>query len=731
MTDPERVGPGPRETSGITISLIARHVRARAGEQGVAQLLQVSGVPLTAADLEGEHSWCSYADKIALFEAAATVLGDPAASRHIGETVLEHRVGLALKLLLRALGSPGQVVRNVARAAPKFSAVCTMDAVSVERTRAVVSYQLHAGHTPSRHDCDYNIGLLSQVAPLFGLPQAVVVHDACQVRGADRCIYRMSWQSRRRVPWQNPRSRMAMLEDQLNTVTEQSLALQSTIADLVSGDELSSVLARVATRAGTAVRATQYLLAVRADDEAPLSIHADGLADEAARTLAGEILAGAEAGDDHGDAAGSRLVVDVVSARRHYGRLAALNPHGLGFFPEERVLLAAYARHAAAALDAATALEAARVRGQTATVLLDLARALAGTTTPVDAARRIAQAAPDVVGGRRAVVALWEGDPGVLAVAAVHGCPPDLARTLLQVRVRRSDNSHLADLLAHQGPRWYPPGADDPFLGALLTALDSPGVFAAPALSRGDLLGVICLDNGPRPPCLDVSPVLEARMAGLADQAATALDNARLTEAQSRTLEELRASEQRNRHLATHDSLTGLPNRMLLTDRVGRALASARRHRHRLGLMFLDIDHFKLVNDDHGHDVGDDLLRAVAGRLRATVRDEDTMGRLGGDEFVLLLPRIGSAVDAEAVAAKVVAGFRRPFAVQGQDLKLTASIGVALYPEDGEETAALLRAADVAMYRAKDGGRDRYEMAGEGGSGRVHLDLGDPTTEAG
>ncbi|MED5619957.1 sensor domain-containing protein [Ideonella sp. BN130291] len=168
--------------------------------------------------------------------------------------------------------------------------------------------------------------------------------------------------------------------------------------------------------------------------------------------------------------------------------------------------------------------------------------------------------------------------------------------------------------------------------------------------------------------------------------------------------------EERVRHLANHDALTNLPNRRLLLDRLGQALALARRAGEQVAVMFLDLDRFKTINDSLGHQVGDELLRGVATRLAGLVRDGDTVARLGGDEFVMVLPRVGSETQVALVAAKLMEALALPFQLHGRELHVTPSIGIALYPGDGETAETLLRNADSAMYHAKEAGRDTYQF---------------------
>ena len=177
-----------------------------------------------------------------------------------------------------------------------------------------------------------------------------------------------------------------------------------------------------------------------------------------------------------------------------------------------------------------------------------------------------------------------------------------------------------------------------------------------------------------------------------------------------RDVSEQRETEEALRALVYRDPLTGLPNRRLFEDRLAIALAQAHRYRHRLAVIFLDLDRFKQVNDTLGHAAGDALLRAVSGRLTESVREGDTVARLAGDEFTLLLPGIHYAEDLAAISRKLVEALRQPFPLDTHQVRVTASGGISLYPEDGEEAEALLKKADAAMYRAKERGRDNFQL---------------------
>ncbi len=163
-------------------------------------------------------------------------------------------------------------------------------------------------------------------------------------------------------------------------------------------------------------------------------------------------------------------------------------------------------------------------------------------------------------------------------------------------------------------------------------------------------------------------------------------------------------------HQAHHDALTGLPNRILFKDRAQQAIAHAHRHQTRVAVLFLDLDRFKLINDTLGHSAGDQLLRATGERLSACLREEDTVSRQGGDEFLILLPEMHSEGQVAKVAQKLMNVFKEPFILHEQEIYITISLGIVLYPTDGEDIETLIKYADTAMYHAKEEGRNRYQF---------------------
>lgn len=179
----------------------------------------------------------------------------------------------------------------------------------------------------------------------------------------------------------------------------------------------------------------------------------------------------------------------------------------------------------------------------------------------------------------------------------------------------------------------------------------------------------------------------------------------------ARDITERRRAEDRLHHLALHDALTGLPNRFLFFERVSLALIQARRHDLQVALLFIDLDRFKEINDSLGHQIGDRLLQATASRLRGCLREGDVIARLGGDEFVVSLTALTDGGDAALIAGKILATLHEPFHVGSHELNVSASIGIGIYPADGQDMEALMHAADTAMYHAKKQGRGNCQLA--------------------
>lgn len=688
MSDP---APPLRHIAGTTTRLMVGYVRDRIGDDGVARLLARAGDQRAVTALEDEHGWSSYDQTIALFEAAAHLLDDPTVGRRMGEEVIRQTVGTPIVELLRTLGSPGEMCREIARTSAKFQTIGDATSVEIEDDHALIGFTIHDGFTRNRLHCDYMIGLLSQIPVLFGLPPGDVDHDECQVDGGHQCLYAVRWSHRERPAEEVAAQRIELLTAHTKILQEQVHDLLSTTADLVSADDVATVLARIAARATGAVRAPRYVLALRGTEHHPPSVHHDGLNDADAAAVATDLLAGRV-----GHGSGSRLVVDVTSARRDYGRLAALYDEEGRFFPDEEPVLAAYARNAAAALDAAHALEEAKRGEQTARGLLHVARSLSDASTPAGVAKTISTAVPVIAGCTEAELYRVAPSGTGLRRARLRG-PASTESDLDALASLLADTPSLLSILSAPAPTWVDVGdADTPLAGWFARSGVAGAVFV-PVVAAGEALGVIVASWHDVPP---VSDGLTERLAAVADQAATALRNAELIE--------------QVRHQALHDALTGLPNQVLFRDRADQALAASARDGHGVAVMFCDLDRFKLVNDTLGHSVGNELLCQVTARLLRAAGQDVTVARQGGDEFTLLVPETSGARELADLADRILTAIRAPLCVSGEDLQVSGSIGIAVAPEHGTSTEDLLRYADLAMYEAKQAGRDTWRLAAEG-----------------
>ena len=378
---------GRRETAGITTRLIIMYMREVLGPGAVDELLARAGEQRPVAVLEDERTWSTYDQKIALFEAATALTGDPRVAYRIGCSVLDAQLGRPQKMVIGALGSPQQVLRSIARANVKFSTSATMRTVDTTPRQGTVAYRLHTQHTPSRYDCDYNQGLLSRVTVLFGLPPARIEHRSCQVDGAHECRYTLRWPALRRLaPRTRRKSRTIATEALRYQVTE----LEQAVLDTLGAEDLDNVLERLAARAGTAVRAQHHLIAFRLDDGEQRLI-GDGFRPELTQRL-GRTLLEHDTVDTDGHVA---IVAPIATARRRYGALAAFLPADSGFLPTEQDHLEAYAGLAAAAVEAASSLAAER-RSATAThALLQFARTLAQLHSEEEIAEAVAAGGAD------------------------------------------------------------------------------------------------------------------------------------------------------------------------------------------------------------------------------------------------------------------------------------------------------------------------------------------------
>jgi diguanylate cyclase (GGDEF)-like protein/putative nucleotidyltransferase with HDIG domain len=661
-------------------STLVRHVRTQAGEDAIDEILSRARLEYSAGYLDDPSNWIWQHEAIDLLVAAADVLGDPEIGLHVGEQTVRQHAGTPVATMLRSLGSPEAVYEQLTVAVSKFSTTTDLHP-EVEEGRAVVSAR-------SRHDfvrhplmCDWTRGLLSQPPALFGAPPAHVEESLCQARGDECCRYTITWDAE--LATADPQQLATALETQIAAMTQRMDNMYATARDLIAVDDLDGALARITERAATAARAPNYLLAVRTNPADPPRVHHRGyVSDEEVAAAASALLEGSI-----DDADGSRIVVDVASATRHYGRLMAASPGG-AFFAHEREALDVYARYAATVLDTATALEEARSREEQSRALLELSRAVAAASTSDEVARRLAEVVPAVVDCDRVATFIWDEEEEALVCRAMTG-HGEMVRDL---RIRATDTPVLATLLEHAQPSpiFFEPDTDDEFVAGILRQTGSKALIVVPIVAHDHFYGSLHVSVGERPERLQPTAALLDLLAGVVAQTATALDNARLIETMA--------------HQARFDNLTGLLGHRAFHEALEIQLEVAKP----FTLASIDIDDFKLINDLHGHPIGDEALRRVAEALRRGAGEHDSVFRVGGEEFAVLLPG-RDADDARQTAERL----REAVASTPFTLPLRVSIGLASWPGDAKDRDSLLERADDALYGAKRAGKNRVVGAGE------------------
>jgi len=529
--------------------------------------------------------------------------------------------------------------------------------------------------------CEWTAGLLAGTPILFGLPLARVEETECQARGDAHCSYTLSWDRELAAAAADPQQRVTALEVQMAAMSERLQSAYATASDLVSTEDLDTVLHRIVERAANAVRAPSHILALHAEQGSEPQVYRHGIDRRAALALAQATL-------EHGAPAGnSTLVVEVTSSRRHYGQLIAHYPTAVEFFPQDREMLGLYAKHAAAVLDTAMALRESARRHSQVNLLLSLSEALAQTGTSDEVAKRLAEAIPEVVDCDRMGVWLWDDNEEQLTSASVWGREPEQAAYLLGVKISPKDTPRLARMAADPQPVFLDQATDDPFLRQLMVTLEALVLAVVPIVARGVFVGALSVAVTERPERLQPDSELIDQLTGVAALAAPAIQNARL-------VDELH-------HSASHDGLTGLLNLVGFRQHIDRALTCVGATDERVGLLFVDLNDFKLINDTFGHEGGDELLRQAAARLRAIGRGDDRVARLGGDEFAVILADVDRDYQVRAAEARVRAAFVEPFVLGDLSASVGASVGGVVWPEDGRTVNQLVRRADAAMYQDK------------------------------
>jgi diguanylate cyclase (GGDEF)-like protein len=666
-------------------SVLLRLIRSEGGEPAVAQLLERAEVKREPSYLENVDNWISLDEATAMFEAGVQQTGDPLFARRVGENTLRQHAGTQVATVLRTLGSTEAVLEAVTLSTARLSAVTKMDAIEVAPGRGVVRACAREGFTRRRLHCDWTTGLLAGLPILFGLPLARVEESECQTHGDDQCLYTVTWDPELAAAAADPQQRVTSLEAQLVAMSERLHGAYATAGDLVSTDDLDAVLRRIVERAADAVRAPSHILAVRTGPSAELQVYSHGIDAQRAEELATATLAQeATVGD-------STLVVEVASARRQYGQLIARYPGSVEFFPQEHELLSLYAKHAAAVLDMSVALEQSTRRHEQVSSLLSLSHAVAQAGTSEEVAERLVAMTPEVVDCDRVGVWMWDHLEQSLRSLAMSGQTPEQADYLRELVISPDDTPLLPQLIAVPEPQFFDDQSEDPFIRGLMATLGMAALAIVPIVARDIFLGVFTVSVTDGPQRLRSDGELPERLTGVAALAATAIQNGQLVDKLS--------------HKASHDALTGLLNRVGFRQCIDRILDSAGPGESQLGLLFVDLDDFKQVNDAYGHEAGDELIRKAAQRLESIARSGDGVARLGGDEFAIILANIGEESHIRAAEARVRTAFVEPFMLGDVSISVGASVGGGLWPRDGRTVTELVRHADAAMYEDKAKGR--------------------------
>jgi diguanylate cyclase (GGDEF)-like protein len=659
-----------RHFSNSLIRMLLEVAEQRLGADSVVELLAAAGETRPMAELCDDAAWSSYDQFVAVLRAASAAMGGPESleSIHV-DAPLVTSTGSTTEMvaLVHQLGSPIQLIRSMGTS----SQFTIMEIHNTELGDASYrcSFRTAEGFEMVPELCAYMRGIVPLGVRVFGYDDITVEPVSCCVHGDEWCSVTVSWDDTRDAEFLLEEARL-----QRHVAEQRLAAFHETIADIVSVDDLDAVLDRIVASASRAMASSAHILEV---DGLPgcTRHYTRGVSPAEARSIAERL------DEDDPD----YLVVQVASSVRHYGRLiVADSSRGAQF---ERPAVESYARLAATALDAAVALEESRREARTTAAMLELASSLAELGTAAEVAAKIAHAIPALIDcDGSAVLLRRDGALEVVARLSFDGetagiardAPIDAYEHLIRgVIVRRLDD--------------MTPGARE--------VADEQGIVAiatAPILLDDVVSGLLVAGVRSAPERLEDDPHLPERFTGLAAQASIALRNALLVD--------------QIRHQSLHDPLTDLPNRALILDRAEQMIARSARSKRPCAAFFIDLDGFKEVNDTQGHEAGDHVLKAVADRLRAAVRESDTVGRLGGDEFVVLAD--GASLDAgvDVVAERLLDILREPFelAIAEQPFAVRASIGVAL--GDGHSATELLHDADIALYSAKGAGKSCYRV---------------------
>jgi diguanylate cyclase (GGDEF)-like protein len=671
-------GPGAQQhVSGLYVKMVMENLADDLSSDAIRDVLSRAGEVRDLEAFSASSSWSSYGEfKRFLIEATHTLDGLPKrdAKRRTPKVTLESE----LAGTIQAFGSPASILAANTGTNPLVP-IRRYETTEVGPTEWTIREWFIEGFEPFPEFCEFVAQQYAMLPLFFGLPEGEISEEECQCRGDGACLFRMRWAEVDEVT-----ARAEYFEARSQQLESRLEQLQDMITDLASNERYEDVLQGIVASTMATVVASGAILVLEPRAGHPRAIYSTGISDEEANDIANDLLEG-------GSRKKQLAAANVTSVRRHYGMLA-IGEHGSLFQSQLRTTLETHARLAAATLDAADALEEARHQAMSAQALLHLSTSLADIVSTEEMASKVVYAVPDVIDCDRVTLllddeALTGSADRKFRVMASFGYSDEIAASLIGRLFTASD----VGLDAEYG-----------LVERSHSSVNHVATVSAPIVIDAVTSGFIVVSVGSDPERLSITPRLAERMQGLAAQAAIAINNSRLVD--------------RIRYQAVHDTLTGLPNRALIIDRIDRMLARARRANVPVAALFVDLDGFKEVNDTLGHGAGDQLLKAVAERLSGVMRESDGIGRLGGDEFIVLVDGDAISEGPESVASRLLDVLRMPFDLGptiGQ-ITLTASIGIAT---GGRPCAAeLLRDADLALYAAKANGKNGYaifQQAGE------------------
>jgi diguanylate cyclase (GGDEF)-like protein len=666
-----------RDVSGLLNYCVLDYLQTYAPAGTVQRVLQAAGESRPIDAMREASGWSTYDQFRRLLEATSAALQEPLAC--IGRHVHESEDSADLAGMLASLGSVEAVLEALPAMVNASTPCLQMRTTCVDANEYLIELMFEEGFDPYPEFCSLQMGLAAALPATFGFSGAEVVVQSCQAEGAPSCRGLLRWH-----PLDETGTELGQARLVAQVAQGRLEELQETVADLVSGDGLVTVLERVVKAVARSVKYSSFALDIAPSRTTPQILCTEGMDDDEARQMIARVR------EDPAIATLAHVcLVEVASDHGHYGYLHASRAESGVFEPFERSVLQSYARLAASALDSESAIIDARQQTSTAQALLALSSSLADLASTDELVIRIAHAVPSIVPCDRVMLWLVDAPHLPARVVATFGFDDDTESALhaLEVTAQPSRFS-LTHAYRHSS-------SGEPGLSTTLAESGSLAALSYPISFGVEQYGWITVDVTTHAERFDDEADITERLRGLAGQAAIAIRNSRL-------VDEIR-------HQALHDSLTGLPNRLLVLDRVEQALARARRGHIDLALLFIDLDGFKEINDTLGHVIGDRVLQAVSARLTGTLRASDTVARLGGDEFVVLAEGASAAGGVDLMAERLLGALLEPFTFEDHhdvSVRVSASIGVAVGQRDTAEE--LLRDADVALYAAKKAGRDQY-----------------------